>query len=354
MDAVTVTQDCLPTTRDVAWVPVEELSAVGKARRTVSRLAERLAFPPTRIAEIEIAVTELSSNLSRHAQQGVLVVRSVYNAGEALVEVAAVDAGPGMADVGLALRDGHSTAGTLGIGLGAVGRLADSCDAYSRVGSGTVLVARFAPHRRPAEGRGHDMQSMETAAVGLTRAIAGEEVCGDGYAVRPFGNRLLLMLCDGAGHGPLAATASQRAVRTFCDAESGDPEVLLRRIDLALVGTRGGAVAVAEIDPGARTVRFAGVGNISGAVVADQHKRGMVCLPGIAGHQTRTIRTFDYPLPTGAVVVLHSDGLNDRWTAESCDGVLLRQPLLIAMVLMRTAGTRRDDASVLVARVPDK
>lgn len=354
MDAVRFSQDCLPTSHDVAWVPVEELSAVGKARRTVSSLAERLVFPPTRIAEIEIAVTELSNNLSRHAQQGVLVVRSVHyggedNAAEALIEVAAVDSGPGMADVGLALRDGHSTAGTLGIGLGAVSRLADSCDVYSRVGSGTVLVARFTPHHRPAGGYGDAVP-----AVGLTRAIDGEQVCGDGYAVRSSGSRLLLMLCDGAGHGPLAATASQRAVRTFCDAESSDPEALLRCIDLALAGTRGGAVAVAEINPGTRTVRFAGVGNISGAVVTERHKRAMVCLPGIAGHKTHTIRTFDYPLPEGAVVVLHSDGLNDRWAAQACGGVLRRQPLLIAMVLMRTAGTRRDDASVLVARVPDK
>jgi anti-sigma regulatory factor (Ser/Thr protein kinase) len=340
-----LTGECLPISHDIAWIPVEEPSAVGRARRTVAGLAERLAFPPARTAELEIAVSELGSNLSRHAEQGVLLVRSVHTADEALVEVVTVDRGPGIPDVGAALRDGHSTAGTLGIGLGAVHRLADSCEVVSSVGTGTVLVARFRPHRGPTTG-------FDAAAVGVTRPITGEDVCGDGYAVRRLDDRLLLMMCDGAGHGPLAATASRRAVRAFCDAEPAEPDVLVRRLDVALVGSRGGAVAVADLRPAAGTVRFAGVGNIAGAIVADRHKRGMVSLPGIAGHRMRALRVFDYELPPGATVVLHSDGLTDRWTADTCDGMLARGPLVLAMALLRAAGTRRDDASVLVARSP--
>lgn len=347
MDALSGSRPCLPTAQDVAWLRIDEQSAVGRARRTVSALAERLGFPAARVAEIEIAVSELASNLSLHAKDGVLLVRSVHTERDVLVEVAAVDGGPGIADVDLALRDGHSTAGTLGIGLGAIHRLADAYDVFSSVGNGTVLVARFRSQRlaaSPCDGPG--------AAAGVTRALHGEEVCGDGYAVRRSGGRSLLMLCDGAGHGPLAATASQRAVRAFCEVDATDPGVLVGRIDKALVGSRGGAVAVAEVDPQAGTVRFAGVGNVAGAVVADGTKRSMVSLPGIAGYQARTIRVFDYPLPARAAVVLHSDGLHDRWTAEACEGVVTRQPLLLAMVLMRTAGTRLDDASVLVATVP--
>ncbi len=342
MDALSA---CLPVVRDVAWVRIEEHSAVGRARRVTSALAERLAFPAPRIAELEIAVTELSTNLSRHATRGMLLVRSVHAADQAVIEVVTVDAGPGIPDVGAALRDGHSTAGTLGIGLGAVRRLADACDVFS-TDAGTVVLTRFHPQRLSA--------TNDAPAEGVTRAIDDEEVCGDDYAVRSDGNRLLLMLCDGAGHGPLAAIASQRAVRAFCEAEPGEPDVLVRRIDRALVGSRGGAVSVAAVDLSTRVVRFAGVGNVAGSVVADQTKRSMVSLPGIAGYQVRTIRCFDYPLPAGAVVVLHSDGLTDRWSAEDCRGVLARQALLTAMVLMRTAGTRRDDASVLVARVPDR
>jgi anti-sigma regulatory factor (Ser/Thr protein kinase) len=344
MDAVSDASPCRAVTQDVAWVRIEEQSSVGTARRTVSTLADRLGCPPTRIAEIEVAVTELGTNLVKHAREGVLVVRSVRLADQAVVEVVAVDRGPGMSDIDRAFRDGHSTSGTLGIGLGAVLRLADSHEAYSEVGAGTVLAVRFHPHRRPTVG-------ADEISAGVTRPISGEDVCGDAYAVRRVDNRALLMLCDGAGHGPLAASASQLAVRVFCESESTDPEALVGQIHRALNGTRGGAVAVADLDAATRQVRFVGVGNIAGAVIADGRKHGMVCLPGIAGHQARKIRSFDYALPAGAAVVMHSDGLTERWTAQGQERLFAGRPLPIAMTLLRDAGTRRDDASVLVAKL---
>ncbi|PPK63086.1 ATP-binding protein/SpoIIE family protein phosphatase [Actinokineospora auranticolor] len=331
--------DHLPTAEDVIWLPVEELSAVGAARRAVANLAERLAFPGSRAAEVGIAVTEIATNLCKHADQGVLLLRALRTADHAEIEVAAVDNGPGIPDTELAFLDGHSTTGTLGIGLGAVRRLADVCSLRSTP-DGTVLAARFGPDRRTVPTPGF--------AIGVTKPIAGEEVCGDAYAIRRDGDRLLLMLCDGAGHGPLAASASRAAVRAFLDGDWAPPERVVRRLHTAMLGTRGGAVAVAELDPTARTLRYAGVGNIAGAVVSER-KNGLVSLPGVAGYQARTVREFTYDLPPGAVVVMHSDGLNDRWGVDpvvrwSAD------PLVIGLELLREAGVRRDDASVVVAK----
>ena len=68
------------------------------------------------------------------------------------IELVTIDAGPGLRDTGAALRDGHSTSGTLGIGLGAISRLADFCDLYSVPGHGTALVARFWPAPRDYAG----------------------------------------------------------------------------------------------------------------------------------------------------------------------------------------------------------
>jgi hypothetical protein len=118
-------------------------------------------------------------------------------------------------------------------------------------------------------------------------------VCGDAYAVR--GERSLsLMLCDGSGHGPLAASA-YAAARTFRDPTQpvSPPEVAVARIDRLLNGTRGGAVAVAELDPAAGLVRFVGVGNITAAVVSGADKRGMVpplqASPGTQAHHPRLL-----------------------------------------------------------------
>ncbi|AHH97938.1 hypothetical protein KALB_4576 [Kutzneria albida DSM 43870] len=333
---------CLPTVQDEAWLPVEDPAAVGAVRRRVSALAQRLGFPPSRVAEIGIVATELATNLCKHAVRGVVLLRSVQ-ADQPLVELLAVDSGPGMIDPETCLRDGQSTTGTLGIGLGAVTRLADSFAVLSEVGLGTGFATRFHATRHPVD--------PGTTAAGLTRALAHEPVCGDAYAVRQDGDQLTLMLCDGSGHGPMAATASQRAVAVFCEGDPCAPEVAVQRIHTALVGTRGGAVSVARIDQAAGTVRFAGIGNVVGSVLSEQGRRGMVSLPGIAGYQARTFRGFDYEAPPGSLVVLHSDGLTDRWSVDGRERLLAAPPLLVAGALLREAGVRRDDACVLVARV---
>jgi anti-sigma regulatory factor (Ser/Thr protein kinase) len=337
---------CLPVAEDVAWTRVEEPSSVGRARRVAVNLAARLGFSDTRVAEVGLAVTEIATNLDKHAEKGTVLVRSIRGSTEAAVEVVGIDSGPGIADVDLARQDGQSTTGTLGIGLGAVQRLADACDISSRPGLGTVVVARFHPFRRPL------VEIPEDVAAGITRAIDGEEVCGDSYAVRRGDDVLTLMMCDGSGHGPLAASASRAAVRVFCDLDPTAPEDVVARLHTELRGTRGGAVAVADIDLRTRRIRFAGLGNISAAVVTGSRKQGMVSVPGVAGYQARTIRAFDYDLPDDAAVVLHSDGLTERWTVARDDGLLAGGPLRIAATLLRDAGVRRDDACVLVGKPP--
>jgi hypothetical protein len=109
-------------------------------------------------------------------------------------------------------------------------------------------------------------------------------------------------------------------------------------------------VAIADIDLARRTVRFCGLGNIAAAVLAEGRKQGMISVPGVAGHQARTIRTFDYALPERAVVAMHSDGLTERWGADHGSDLINDPPVLIAATLLREAGVRHDDACVLVAR----
>lgn len=337
----------LAIAEDIAWLPLDDASAVGSARRAAERLADQLGLPTGRVAEVGLAVTEIATNVHCHAGGGALLLRALRTAATAALEVVAIDAGPGIADLAAARRDGHSTRGTLGVGLGSIERLADAVDISSEPGRGTVLIVRFDADRRSAPG----LDDKVHPAAGITRALSGEAVCGDAYAVRSAGSRLSLMICDGSGHGPLAAAASREAVRAFSDpGESASPETALRRIHRTLAGTRGGAAAVAELDLAARSVRFCGVGNIAGAVVSGAEKRTMVSIGGVAGYRDPTIRTFDYLLPPGSVVVLHSDGVRARWGAAELAAVLGRSPLLIAATLLRDAALRRDDACVLVGR----
>jgi anti-sigma regulatory factor (Ser/Thr protein kinase) len=328
-----------PHPADLRWIRVEEPSAASGCRSAALGLAEGLGFGETRAEELAVAVTEAGSNLVKHAREGAMMLRAVRDGAGRGIELVTVDAGPGISDVPAALRDGTSTAGTLGIGLGAIRRAADFSAVFSLPGRGTALAARFLPQRGdPGQG----------GWAGLIRPLGDETECGDNYVAHRSGGVITAMLCDGLGHGPLAATASREAIAVLGEAPDDEPVALLRRVHARLGRTRGGAVAIVRIEPPAAT--FAGLGNVAGWIVSGPDRQGMISVPGIAGHQARTFRQYSYMLPPGAAVILHSDGLSSRWNAADLPGLAGQDPLVIAATLLRQAGVHRDDAGVLVLR----
>jgi anti-sigma regulatory factor (Ser/Thr protein kinase) len=329
---------------DLRWIRVEDASAAVGCRNAAVALAQRLAFPPARAEQLAVAVTEAAGNLAKHARAGTLMLRADH-AGPG-IDLVTLDAGPGIADVPAALRDGMSTAGTLGIGLGAIRRLADFCHVYSPPGRGTVLAARFLarPETGPAGRAAHRDWG------GVTRPIGGETECGDSYVARRDGAVVTGLLCDGLGHGPLAAAASREAIAVLRETPGDEPAALLRRAHQRMGHTRGGAVAVVRVSP--QGVSFAGLGNVAAWIVSGDARQGMISVPGIAGHQARKISQFEYQAVPGAAVVLHSDGLSSRWNPRDLPGLERLDPLVIAAALLREAGGHRDDASVLVLAQP--
>ena len=328
-----------PPPQDMRWLRVEDASAVPACRKAVQGLAERLQFSAIRIGQLALAVTEAASNLHKHAVQGSLLLCVNRDGPQPGIDLVTIDAGPGVRDVSAAVRDGHSTAGTLGIGLGAIQRLADFSDLYSRAGYGTSLVARF---------RGGPPALETPWGAGLLRPITGETECGDAYAAVQADGGVTAVLCDGLGHGPLAAAAAAEGVAAVLEAPAGEPAALLERVHRRMSGTRGGAVGIVRIQ--GRLARFAGLGNVAASIVSGGQRKSMLCIPGIAGHQARSIRQFEYEAPPGSAVVLHSDGISNRWEAAALPGIEARDPLLIAAVLLAAAGVHRDDAGILVLK----
>jgi anti-sigma regulatory factor (Ser/Thr protein kinase) len=323
---------------DLRWLRVEDPSAAAGCRSAALTLASRLQFPEARTDQLMLAVTEAASNLDKHASQGSMLLRIARDDGRPGIEMVTIDAGPGFRDAAAALRDGHSTSGTLGIGLGAIHRLADFCNLYSAPGRGTTLVARFwpVPHSGPVP------------FAGLVRPITGETECGDVFGAVEAEGQLTGVLCDGLGHGPLAASAAAEAVAAVLEDPAAEPAALIERAHRRITHTRGGALAVVQASGG--VVRFAGLGNITAVILADGTRSGMLSVPGIAGHQARTIRQFEYAAPVGAAIVLHSDGISGRWDPAAFPGLNARDPLVAAAALLAGAGSHRDDAGVLVLK----
>ena len=262
---------------------------------------------------------------------------------EAAVELIAADCGPGVADLFVAAHGGRSTAGTLGIGLGAAMRMATWFDSHSVIGRGTVIVATFWRAEAPAP--------MPDVAV-ITRAMDGETVCGDAAAFRTDGGmddgaarrRARSWRACGARIARSRARVRHRATRTRAGAH---PQT--HQHD-ALRGTRGAAAAVVQLDPSAARLTFAGVGNVAVWLDDGTRRASLVSTPGIIGTHARTIREVMLPVAAGSLLIMHSDGLSTKWDLDAYPGLRRRDPLVVAATLMRDAGVHRDDASVVVAR----
>jgi anti-sigma regulatory factor (Ser/Thr protein kinase) len=332
--------------RDLNLLQVSEVSQVAEARRAAMALAERLGFDETGTGNVALVVTEAATNLVKHATGGEMLLYTLQAGRIHGIEVLALDKGPGITIVGEALRDGYSTSGSPGTGLGAIWRIADAFDIHSVSGAGTALLARLWSEPLPDT----PTSPLEVGAVSLPKP--GEDVCGDRWAAARFLDRSLILVADGLGHGAGAAEASLEAVRTFHAQAALPPAAIIEAIHDALRSTRGAAVAVAEIPRAREEVRFAGVGNISGLVFSSEGSRQLVSYNGTAGHTVRKIREFTYPWLADAHLILYSDGLVTNLRLERYPGLTNHHPDLIAGTLYRDHVRGRDDATVVVAREP--
>lgn len=324
---------------------VMDPSQPGEARRAAQELALRLGFDAEHAGRVALVVTELGSNLLKHAGGGELLLQTLDEDGCCGVGVSAVDRGPGIANLAESLRDGASTAGTPGTGLGAVRRLSDRFDLYSLAAAGTAIVVQLWGKRKPTRPAGPRLD-VGTVCV----AKAGEDVAGDDWMVERLGLRSIIAVADGLGHGPLAGEAAWTAMRLVRQHTGDGPRSCVAAAHAGLKGTRGGALAVAEVDLGRSVVRFCGLGNISAVIVGDEGVRRLVSQNGTAGHSAGRIDEFSYPWPPGGLLVLHSDGLATHWDLERYPGLARRHPGLIAGVLYRDFTRGRDDVTVIVAR----
>lgn len=196
-------------------------------------------------------------------------------------------------------------------------------------------------------GQGLAAPPIAWAAAG--RALPGQSESGDAFAVVAAGERTLLGVIDGLGHGPEAAAAARRAVATL-EGYAGEPlEALVASCHRALLRTRGVVLTLASIHAAERTLTWLGVGNVEGVLLrAGGRGRETVLLrAGVAGYQLPPLRAAVLPLAPGDLLVLATDGIAvDFMGALRGDG----PPQQIADRILGRHARATDDALVLVAR----
>jgi anti-sigma regulatory factor (Ser/Thr protein kinase) len=322
---------------------IEESSQIAAARRSGADIAHKQGLDETLAGKVSLAITEAATNILKHAGHGEILLRPLACGDAAGIEIIALDKGAGIVNLGLNMQDGVSSSGTYGVGLGAMRRLADEFDIFTSGGLGTAIYMSL--WNKPQEALGGTWQ-----AGTVCLPIAGEDICGDAWAIATDPTTVTVMVADGLGHGIQAAEASEAAAAYVAAFPDAMPETALWESHAALRATRGAAVAVARIDTLAEEMRFCGIGNIAAVIQSGGTRRQLVSHSGIVGSNMRKLQEFSFEWQPGTSLIMHSDGLGTRWHLEQYPGLVLAHPGLIAAVLYRDFARGRDDVTVLVLR----
>ncbi len=326
---------------------IEDRSYISLVKREIHALLNRQGFSASRTGEADIIVSELTSNLIKHAGQGEVLYRVVEWEDDLCFEIYCIDNGPGM-DVNLMMRDGASSSNTLGHGLGALNRLSTLFQVYSMRKWGTVVFSRLLRKRVNIEKR---PRKKEVMLKGLQVNIPGEAVCGDGYWLKETGDGVQIFLGDGLGHGQHAHDAVQEAIEAFKECSETSPVEILRYIHQKVRRTRGLVGTVITMDR-KRDLKLCGIGNISTRLCNGISSRNYLSNNGILG--LNMPNTMNDVLASGEdyqYIIMCSDGIKTRWDLNKYVGFFKCDAAIQAGIIYKDNARGTDDMTVLIGKI---
>ncbi|MBA2657689.1 MAG: anti-sigma regulatory factor [Tatlockia sp.] len=124
-------------------IPIDNERDIVISRQKGREMADNLGFTLIDLALIATAISELTRNILTYAHKGVLIIQVITEQRKKGILVVAIDEGPGIENIELALQDGYSTsANSLGLGLPGVRRLMDDFEIKSELGKGTTVTTK--------------------------------------------------------------------------------------------------------------------------------------------------------------------------------------------------------------------
>ncbi|MGQ9811890.1 MAG: ATP-binding protein [Dissulfurimicrobium sp.] len=313
--------DHLKTPPVWAEIRITEPGDVAIARQLAAQAAKRLFYSKARSKDAMLVASELAQNhIEHHTRNGLIRINGLILNDAPRLTIASLDEGPGIQDLEEAMKDGFSTSGGLGIGLGTVRRLSDSfhicstklgaspCpDIGTNTSFDTVAVSTLLDHggiHAPPLDKQPDISA-------LIRPYPGETYSGDTFYCRDDGRFCLMALIDATGHGRSAAETAQRSIEAIAGLPPGaDPDKVLDAVDKALFGSDGASVHVLVLDRSLLKIKTAGVGNVNCILYLDGERRWPPLQPGVVGNSRLTHKGFDiYEFGSDVLCFMYSDGI---------------------------------------------
>ncbi|MDT8447642.1 MAG: anti-sigma regulatory factor [bacterium] len=131
-----------PLEEGFEFVPIKTESDIVRSRKVIRTLASKMGFRLTDVTRIVTAASELARNIYKYADQGQMCYRELQINGKLWLELVFEDQGPGIEDVEMAMGEGYSSSGSLGLGLPGTKRLVDEMEIESEAGVGTRITLR--------------------------------------------------------------------------------------------------------------------------------------------------------------------------------------------------------------------
>ena len=333
-------------------IDIAFLGDVSAARNTAKMMALGVGFPSAASEEIALAVSELASNLIKHAKCGEIMLQPFSEGGRVGIQIESHDKGPGIRNVEEALTDGYSTAASLGFGLGTVNRMMDEFHISSEnrpPNNGThITCKRFV--------RADTLSSMPAPLdFGVaTRSHPLMNVNGDAFIIKQWGTSALIGVIDGVGHGQYALRAAQTA-RQFVETHYDQPlSSIFLGVGRVCRATRGVVMSLARFDwtPDLSRIilTFSGIGNVEMHVIGKQESMNFIIRRGILGVNAPNPVVTEHLWNPEYVMVLHSDGISSHWKWIDFPEMAKVSPDVAAQRLLKHLARDEDDATVIVAK----
>jgi anti-sigma regulatory factor (Ser/Thr protein kinase)/serine/threonine protein phosphatase PrpC len=328
-------------------IEVTHIADVGTARQSAKAMAQALGLDEREREEVAIAVSELASNLLKHAGHGRLALTPLREGKRPGIQIESVDNGPGIKHVEQAITDGFSAVGSLGCGLGAINRLMDELDITSpqHGGRGTRIVCR---RWRSVNTPGVMPCPLDVGVA--TRPHPAMSVNGDAFVVQKSNESILVGVIDGLGHGQLAHQAAQ-AARLYVENHFDRPlNAIFLGVARACRGTHGVVMALARFDWARGRLTFGSVGNVECRVFGCSQPVNFIVRRGVIGLNAPNPVVTEHIWESSQVMVLHSDGLVTHWRSEDFPHLQEASATVAAQQLLHRLARDDDDATVVVVK----
>ena len=325
---------------------IEDKTFVSFVKREIHKAAVKALFNNARAGVVDIAVSELTSNMIKHAEKGELLYRFSKENDRQVFEIVCLDNGPGIKDIAHSMKDGVTSTNTLGQGLGALQRLSAVFQIYSVMKWGTVCYCKiYADVDTPFV----DSSDMKFRTLNVSKP--GQLVSGDGFQIESNPNYTKIFMGDGLGHGKEAYDAVQLAIENFKINSENDPVETLKFIHQGVKKSRGLVGTVVVADHRQKKWKICGIGNIATRLYEGLKARNYISYNGIIGlNIPTTLKNHEADFGKHQWLIMSSDGIRSRWELSQFPTIFRYDLIMLAAVIYKQCARKTDDMSILIAR----